>query len=98
MCQSSRVPARPLPSRVAGSLLHAIGLSELIVEDQDDYFERAVELTTDAERLGELGRKLAQNRSDAPLFDVAAYTLALEALYEKMWERYNAGFPPAAIR
>ncbi|WP_281806452.1 UDP-N-acetylglucosamine-peptide N-acetylglucosaminyltransferase [Methylocystis echinoides] len=90
-------PGPTFPSRVAGSLLRAIGLSELIVMDQDDYFERAAELATDSERLGELRRKLAQNRSSAPLFDVDAYTLALEALYEKMWQRHSAGFPPAAI-
>lgn len=90
-------PGPTFPSRVAGSLLRAIGLSELIVEDEDDYFERAVELATDSDRLGDLRRKLAENRLNAPLFDVEAYTLALEALYLKMWERHRAGLPPAAI-
>lgn len=90
-------PGPTFPSRVAGSLLQAIGLSELIVEDRDDYFERAVELATDPDRLGGLRRKLARNRSKTPLFDVAAYTLALEGLYEKMWARRRAGLSPAAI-
>jgi predicted O-linked N-acetylglucosamine transferase (SPINDLY family) len=90
-------PGPTFPSRVAGSLLHSVGLSELIVEDQEDYFDLAVELATDSDRLGKLRRKLARNRSSAPLFDVKSYTLAIESLYEKMWERHSAGFPPAAI-
>jgi predicted O-linked N-acetylglucosamine transferase (SPINDLY family) len=90
-------PGPTFPSRVAGSLLRAIGLSELVVEDQDDYFELAVVLATDSDRLGDIRRKLTQDRSNAPLFDVKAYTSALEALYLKMWERHRAGLPPAAI-
>jgi predicted O-linked N-acetylglucosamine transferase (SPINDLY family) len=90
-------PGATFPSRVAGSLLHSVGLTELVVEDQDDYFELAFALATDAERLGGLRRTLAQNRSNAPLFDVRAYTSALETLYMKMRERRRAGLSPAAI-
>jgi predicted O-linked N-acetylglucosamine transferase (SPINDLY family) len=90
-------PGLTFPSRVAGSLLHAIGLPELIVEDQDDYFELAYALATDTARLAQLRRKLAGNRLSAPLFDVKAYTLALEELYRRMWARYRAGLPPAAV-
>jgi predicted O-linked N-acetylglucosamine transferase (SPINDLY family) len=90
-------PGATFPSRVAGSLLHAIGLPELIVEDQDDYFELAVELATDSRKLAAIRRKLGQGRATSPLFDVKAYTLALETLFIKMWERHRAGFSPAAI-
>jgi hypothetical protein len=31
------------------------------------------------------------------LFHVKAYTLALEGLYAKMWDRYRLGLPRAAI-
>ena len=90
-------PGPTFPSRVAGSLLHAIGLPELIVEDQDDYFELAHALATDTARLAQIRRKLAGNRLSAPLFDVKAYTFALEALYGRMWTRYRSGLPPAAV-
>jgi predicted O-linked N-acetylglucosamine transferase (SPINDLY family) len=90
-------PGATFPSRVAGSLLHAIGLPELVVEDQDDYFELAFALATDTARLGKLRRTLAGNRLSAPLFDIKAYTCALETLYGRMWERHRAGSPPAAI-
>jgi predicted O-linked N-acetylglucosamine transferase (SPINDLY family) len=90
-------PGATFPSRVAGSLLHAVGLPELAVEDRADYFELALALSTDAGRLGRLRRTLASNRPSAPLFDVKAYTLALEALYLKMWARHQGGLPPAAV-
>jgi len=90
-------PGATFPSRVAGSLLHAVGLPELAVEDQADYFDLALALSTDSDRLGRLRGALARNRSSAPLFDVKAYTLALEALYLRMWERHRGGLPPAAV-
>lgn len=90
-------PGVTFPSRVAGSLLHAVGLPELVVEDQADYFELAYALATDAERMGNLRRDLARNRLSAPLFDVGSYTLALEALYVRMWERFRLGLSPAAV-
>lgn len=90
-------PGATFPSRVAGSLLNAIGLPELIVEDEDRYFDVAFALATDPARLGDLRSKLMRNRLSAPLFDVAAYTRALEKLFRTMWDRYRAGSPPAAI-
>ena len=90
-------PGATFPSRVAGSLLHAVGLPELVVEHDDDYFELAFALATDDARLGALRLKLTGNRASAPLFDVQAYTRALETLYGKMWERFCAGSPPGAI-
>ncbi|WP_292532012.1 UDP-N-acetylglucosamine-peptide N-acetylglucosaminyltransferase [Methylocystis sp.] len=85
------------PSRVAGSLLHAIGLPELIAPDFDAYFEIALGLAGDPVGCAELRAKLVANRPTAALFDVAAYTIALESLFEAMWRRRLAGAPPAAI-
>ncbi len=91
-------PGATFPSRVAGSLLHAAGLPELIVEDSEDYFDLALALATDPARYAALRRKLADNSASAPLFDVTAYTLALESLFRAMWARYQAGLPNAAIQ
>jgi predicted O-linked N-acetylglucosamine transferase (SPINDLY family) len=90
-------PGKTFASRVAGSLLQAVGLPQLIVEDQEDYFDLAYELATDAPRLGELRETLLSARSSAPLFDVKAYTFALERLFTRMWEQHRLGLPPAPI-
>ena len=74
-------------SRVAGSLLHAVGLPELIAANEEDYFALAAGLAAEPDRLAALKAKLQRERLTAPLFNVAAYTGALENLYETMWSR-----------
>jgi predicted O-linked N-acetylglucosamine transferase (SPINDLY family) len=84
-------------SRVAASLLTAIGLPELIVSTPEHYEEVAVHLATDARRLTEIKQRLADNRLTAPLFDTRRYTRHIEAAYTALYERYQAGLPPEHI-
>lgn len=86
------------PSRVAGSLLHAIGLPELIAADEDDYLAVALALAGEPDLLEACKARLRHNRLTTPLFDVGAYTRALEDLYETMWQRCLMGEAPASIR
>ena len=88
-------PGATFASRVASSLLHAVGLPELIASSPAQYEEIALGLAADPARLGELRRKLADSR--APLFDTKHYTKNLEAVYEAIYERYRSGAPPAHI-
>ena len=90
-------PGATFASRVAGSLLHAVGLPELIVASDEDYFDLALAIAANPERLAALRKKLAGNRASAPLFDVGAYTGALEDLYRQMAARHRANLPPAEI-
>ena len=91
-------PGETFASQVAGSLLSAIELPELIVDCADDYFELASALASNSGRLTRLRRKLAGNRMTTPLFDVEAYTAALEELYMEMWSRYRAGSALTTLR
>ena len=90
-------PGATFPSRVAGSVLHAAGLPELIVDDEDDYFRLALALAQDTAKLKRTRAKLWRNRLREPLFDIFAYTRAIEALFTEMCRRYRSGLPPAAI-
>lgn len=85
------------PSRVAGSLLHAIGLGEMITADRDAYFELAYRLATDPDLLAAVRTKLAANRLTTALFDIETYARDLEMLFEIMWRRYRDGQPPISI-
>ncbi|WP_026607134.1 hypothetical protein [Methylocapsa acidiphila] len=85
------------PSRVAGSILRAINLGELIAVDLDAYFELALELATKPDRFSAIKAKLSANRLTTPLFDIEAYTRDMEGLYEVMWRRYREGDAPTAI-
>lgn len=68
-------------SRVAASLLHAVGLPELVAADADAYLALTLELANDAERLQGLKRKLRESRMTAPLFDTEGFARELEAIY-----------------
>ncbi|MEP7030468.1 MAG: tetratricopeptide repeat protein [Pseudolabrys sp.] len=84
-------------ARVAGSLLHAIGVPELITESLEAYEALALALARDPQRLAELKAKLARNRDSYPLFDTARFTRNLEAAYVTMWQKYQRGEPPASF-
>ncbi|MGO9675090.1 MAG: UDP-N-acetylglucosamine-peptide N-acetylglucosaminyltransferase [Methylocella sp.] len=90
-------PGDTFASRVAGSLLHASGLKELIAADLDGYFDLALDLATNPQRLGALRARLERNRATCALFDVRGYTADLENMYEVMWRRRQAGLPAAPI-
>jgi predicted O-linked N-acetylglucosamine transferase (SPINDLY family) len=81
-------------SRVAASLLNAIGLTELITNTQEEYEELAIELALNPKKIADIKLKLASNRLTTPLFDTPLFTKNLEAAYSKMYERYHAGLPP----
>jgi protein O-GlcNAc transferase len=84
-------------SRVAASLLNAIGLSELITNTQKEYEALAIELATNFNRLAEIKLKLANNRLTSPLFDTPLFTKNLEVAYLEMYQRYQVGLKPDHI-
>lgn len=57
-------------SRMAGSLLNAVGLPELVTTNLADYERRAVELGRNRMELQRMRMQLAAARTSSPLFDV----------------------------
>ncbi|MBU6474804.1 MAG: hypothetical protein KGQ70_02455, partial [Alphaproteobacteria bacterium] len=84
--------------RVAGSLLTAIGLPELVAHSLEEYEALALQLAQNPEQLKALREKLAKNRLTTPLFDIKRYVENLESAYETMWGIWQAGEPPRAFR
>ncbi|MBL8378171.1 MAG: hypothetical protein JNM79_09895 [Burkholderiales bacterium] len=84
-------------SRVGASLLHAVGLEELVCADAAAYEALAITLAGDAARLRELRHRLAVNRLNAPLFDTLAYARHFEAALAEMHARRQQGAVPAAF-
>jgi predicted O-linked N-acetylglucosamine transferase (SPINDLY family) len=73
-------------SRVAASLLNAVGLPELVTYSPKDYENLAVALAKDPERLRHAREKLCSNLSQSALFDTARFTKDLEDLYVQLLE------------
>jgi predicted O-linked N-acetylglucosamine transferase (SPINDLY family) len=83
--------------RVAASLLHAVGLPELITQTHDEYEALARELATHPAKLAALREKLAVNRATQPLFDTARFTRDIEKAYIMMHERWQKGLGAGPI-
>jgi predicted O-linked N-acetylglucosamine transferase (SPINDLY family) len=80
--------------RVAASMLHAIGMSELVTTSLDAYEALAFELATEPARLGAVKAKLAAHRDTHALFDTARFCRGIEAALATMHERHRRGEPP----
>ena len=82
------------PGRVAASLLQAIGLSELVTENLEEYEALAIRLAGDPQALQAIRTKILSNRSVTPLFDTDRFARAIEAAYGRMWDIAERGLPP----
>ncbi|MCM2293730.1 hypothetical protein NAC44_15480 [Allorhizobium sp. BGMRC 0089] len=81
-------------SRVSESLLHALGLDELVMQTPDDLVAYTARLAQDRDTLVTLRRKLGENRFLKPLFDTERFTRHLESAFTLMVERDRSGLEP----
>jgi protein O-GlcNAc transferase len=84
--------------RVAGSMLKAAGLPELVTHSLEDYEALAHKLATDPALLPSIRRKLDDNRSSCPLFDSDRFRRHVEAAYQTMWDIHRRGESPRSFR
>jgi protein O-GlcNAc transferase len=83
--------------RVAGSLLRAVGLSELVTGSFQEYEALALRIAHDPAFHDSLKKELASNRKGFPLFDTARFTRNIESAFTQMQERHRRGEPPASL-
>jgi len=81
-------------SRVAASLLSAVGLPELACDTLAGYEARVLQLASDAPARHALHEHLVRARDTAPLFDSEGYTRDFGDLLWAMAERWSKGLPP----
>jgi protein O-GlcNAc transferase len=84
--------------RVAASLLHAVGLPELVTNSLEEYEGLVLKLATDSDLLQSLRRRLEVNRLDHPLFDQQRLCRHIEAAYTTMWDIHQRGEAPRSFR
>lgn len=78
-------------SRVASSILKAIGLSELITKTVYEYESLACSLAENPGMLRDIKLKLEANRPTTPLFNTREVAANLESLFLKAHQRYITG-------
>ena len=85
-------------SRMAGSLLGAIGLPELVATSHDDYVEKAVHCATHPDELAVLRNRLAAAKeSRSGYFDTPRFVQHLEDGFRQIAARSREGLPPEHI-
>ncbi|MBM4071652.1 MAG: tetratricopeptide repeat protein [Planctomycetes bacterium] len=80
-----------LATRVAASLLMAVGLPELIANDLESYERIALELARSSDALASLKQRLSRNRETQPLFDTSRFVRGLENAYQRIWLAVQRG-------
>lgn len=74
--------------RVSASLLHAVGLDDLIARDADEYVAIARKLAADPDRIINLRHNLRQQMLESSLCDKADFTRHMEQAYRTMWREF----------
>jgi predicted O-linked N-acetylglucosamine transferase (SPINDLY family) len=80
-----------MTSRMAASLLHTLGLDDLVATDWADYEARAIALATQPEHYAAIKQQLTEARKSSPLFDTTRTTRAIEHGYCMALDRYWQG-------
>lgn len=83
--------------RVAGSLVKAVGLSDLVATSIADYEALALKIARDPALLASIKARLAESRLTEPLFDTARSARDIESAFTMMVERQRNGLPPATF-
>jgi predicted O-linked N-acetylglucosamine transferase (SPINDLY family) len=80
--------------RVAASLLHAVGLSDLVTQTLDQYEALVRKLAREPVLLADVRQRLDHNRLTYPLFDTERSARHIERAYETMLEIHREGRGP----
>lgn len=88
------LPGESFASRVAASVLAAVGLEGLAMGSVEDYEAALVTMAGDDSILAGLRAHLVSNRLQLPLFDSVGHTRRFEALLGRMWQQWCSGHRP----
>jgi predicted O-linked N-acetylglucosamine transferase (SPINDLY family) len=80
-------------SRVGASLLHRVGLDDLVATGHDAYLDAAVALARDPARVAQLRAGLRERVRASKLCDAPGFARALEAAYRTIWRTWCAAAP-----
>ncbi|WP_243039392.1 tetratricopeptide repeat protein [Dyella sedimenti] len=83
--------------RVATSLLHQLGLPELVCEDEEAFLAMATQLGNDREALATLRQHLSRQRTRSTLFDMRGFAADFHRAVQAMSARYRIGRKPVDL-
>ena len=84
-------------SRVAASILRTMDLAELVTDNDEDYFNVALSLAQNSEKLAALKQKISTQKNTSPLFDTQKFACDLERFYQTIWAQELKGERKAVV-
>jgi predicted O-linked N-acetylglucosamine transferase (SPINDLY family) len=96
-CPLLALVGKTMVSRMAGSLVKAAGLPELLTYSVDEYVEKAIYLATHQDELRDLRTRLNAQRLKMPLFNTKKFVRHLEQAYKQMAFQASQGTEFKAI-
>lgn len=91
------MPGQGFAARVGASVLHGIGLPELVTRTPKAYEQLALDLALNPVLMTAMRTKLAANRSTSPLFDSERFTRHIETAFELAHQRQCNSLQPDHI-
>ena len=83
--------------RVGASLLHAVGLPELVTDNLPEYEAQALRLAREPHLMARVKAKLRANVLRSPLFDIERFRRHIEAAYRQMSDIAQRGEAPRSF-
>ncbi len=92
-------PADGLASRMTATILHAVGLDELVARSDEDYVDIVLGIAGDIGRWRSRRRDIRDRIKSSSLVDGGRWARWIERLYRAVWRRYcrRAALTPADI-
>ena len=84
-------------ARVAGGLLRAVGIPELVTSSIEEYRDLAIRLAKNPDELKAIREKLAVTKLTSPLFNAKEFSKNFEKTLAKVYDHYQSDLPPDHI-
>ena len=84
-CPILTLSGQSFASRVAGSILKEINCEEMITEDDDNYYDKALELYKNPKELLRIKQKIITGKNNSTLFKPDIFTTNLERIYRDLF-------------
>jgi predicted O-linked N-acetylglucosamine transferase (SPINDLY family) len=92
------LPHVQIPSRIATTINHEVGLSYLVADSWDDYVARAIALDTQRVELARVRGLLRDIMRVSSFGDHGTYAKSVEVSIRELWRRWCVGEAPRKLR
>ncbi|MGA1066967.1 MAG: hypothetical protein ACO3U3_14090 [Alphaproteobacteria bacterium] len=82
---------RAFQSRMGSSLVHALGVSELIAKNDEEYVAKAIKIATDKNHYKKIKQQIKKGKAEGLLFNTSNFVGTLEKAFQLIVSDYREG-------